>query len=155
MNRLRKFISDACVCTVLISLLFLSVAKAAKLADPSLSFGHYWLILSFGVLVSAANYFIFSLKIKRPLRVLLHYLLLLFLFCIVFVTSGKIASGTSVPAVLSAALIFTCLYAVIFLIWFGISRLLAALERKIPEKKRDGKKSKTKEPYKSIYKDTK
>ena len=63
MKRFRKFISDACTCTVLISLLFLFVAKVGKLAEPSLSFGQYGLILAFGLLVSAANYSIFSLNI--------------------------------------------------------------------------------------------
>ena len=85
----------------------------------------------------------------------IHYVLLLFLFCIVFITGGKIASGGSVPAVLSAALIFTCLYAVVFLLWFGISRLLTVLERKISGHTQADKKTKTKDPYRSIFKEDK
>lgn len=118
MKKIEKFLYHSAAYTVIISALFFLFAKAFSLADTSMSFGRYFLILMFGVIISASE-FIFTIdRIPLPVKYLVHFVCLFLTFFLVFmnVKNADGASHFSATFVFSALAIFTVLYVIILLL---------------------------------------
>ena len=137
MQRIEKFIKSACTYTVLILLFFYLFAVTNSFDETSIGFGRFGLILLFGAVIALAD-FIFTMKISRLYTVLLHYCVLLFSFIVVFLVSGVL--GDSGSRIFISAIVFTLLYAILFVaVYFckkGVSKLDEGLNKKHPVAKK-------------------
>ena len=150
MKHIENFLKGACAYTVIILSLFYFMANAIGIKELSVSFGRYGLILLFGFIISAAG-FLFKLdKIHRAFSLLAHYSVLLLAFCIIFITSGILAGGSS--KIFVAIVIFTVFYTVISLSVYFAKKGIAALDRKIDKKSPQKNKHKETTPYTSKFK---
>ena len=152
MEQIEKFIKTACMYTVIILFFFYVFAVSNSFDETSIGFGRFALILLFGAIISLAEY-IFAIKISRVFTVLLHYSVLLFAFIIVFLVSGVLGNAGS--RIFVSAVIFTILYAFIFiLVYFakkGVAGLDEKLNKKIPSSKK-GRGTKAKSSYEPKFK---
>ena len=116
MKSIEKFLYHAAAYTVAISVLFFIFALATGLDDASVSFGRYLLILSFGMLISAAELVFTVNKLHPMLKYLIHYAVLAIGFFVIFL-SVRSSVGNSVfsaATVFAGIVIFSVIYAAIF-----------------------------------------
>ncbi len=151
MKRIQSILLGAAGYTVLILLLFYIFASVSGFTDSEIGFGMFGLILAFGVLISLADRLLYLEVLRVPVRIIIHYAALMVAFCVIFIGSGNIAARGA-AAIFTAAVVFTALYAVIFVIAYfvkkGVTRLDSTLDRRIP--KQGGKKKRSE--YKPLYK---
>ena len=136
---------------VLILFLFYLFTSISGFAEAKIGFGMFGLILLFSALISLANTLLYTKKLSRAARIIIHYASLLVAFSVIFIGSGNI-STQGAAAIFSAVIIFTVLYAVVFVIAYfakkGIAGLDCSLDKKRPSVPDNSKKS----DYKPLYK---
>lgn len=151
MKRIQSILLGAAGYTVLILLLFYIFASVSGFTESEIGFGMFALILAFGVLISLADRLLYLDALKLPVRIIIHYAALMVAFSVIFIGSGNIAARGA-AAIFVAAVVFTALYAVIFVIAYfvrkGVRGLDTALDRRMP--KQNAKKKNTE--YKPLYK---
>lgn len=113
MRRINKIFLTGCGYTVLILTLFYAFAAVSQFVSQAIAPGQFALILSFGFIISLAEFMYEELKLRRLYKCVIHYLLLLVAFCVIFIVSGNISSQRP-AAVFVAIFIYTLLY---FLVW--------------------------------------
>lgn len=151
MKKLHNLLLTACTYTVIVLTLFYLFAAATDFADAGIELPMFAMIFGFCALISVAGLILEIEKIKKPLRILIHYVTLFVAFLVIFVISGNI-SKKGPAAVFSAVVIFTFLYAVIFLICAFAKRALGAADKRIDKRiAKNEKNKKPKAPYKSLY----
>ena len=144
MKKLENILLKGCGFTILILTLFYSFAAIGNPSKQNIGFATFAVILAFGILISFTTLLLDIKSISLGLRLLMHYASTLIAFCIVFITTGNLLLNT--PAkIFSAVIIFSFLYAIIFLSVYFIKRIVNKLDRKLDEK------SKKASTYKSIY----
>lgn len=149
MKRIENILLRACGFTILITLLFYVIAFVGQLTEPRIKFGTFALIFAFSVVISLANT---VLKMNKPSflwRILIHYSALLVSFSVIFIISGNIKSEGP-GGILSAVIIFTFLYAIVFTLSYLIIKAVRASDKGL-DMRRGGKKKQETKPYKSLY----
>ena len=152
MRRIEKTLLTGCGYTILILTLFYAFASISKLTSPAITFTRYLAILFFGFLISFTELAYNALAMKKWLRSLIRYGVLLLAFCVVFVITGNIKSGKA-PAIFAAVIIFTLFY-------FSILGLTSLIKKtvKLSDDKIDRlpkKAAKPKQEYKPLYRSEK
>lgn len=151
MKRIQSLLLGTAGYTVLILLLFYIFTTISGFAESKIGFAMFGLILLFGALISFADMLLYIEALKKPLRIIIHYIALLIAFSVIFIGSGNIAAQGA-AAIFSAVVVFTALYAVIFVITYfarkGIARLDTVIDRRKPAPSQKSKKS----DYKPLYK---
>ena len=152
MKKIENLLLRAAGYTVLILLLFYLFGLASDFTDAYISFPTFAIILSFGVIISFAGLIFNIKKLHMALRVLLHYIVLLIAFSIIFISNGNISSGGS-GAIFVAVTVYTALYAVIFTISYLVTKTVRKADENIERKiKAELKKEAKADRYKPLYK---
>ena len=154
MRRLEKLFLSGCGYTVLILALFYLFAAISKFASPAILPKNFFLILAFGMIISCADTLYDVLNVKKVLKAIIHYFVLLIMFCVVFLISGNIAGDKS-ASIFIAIFVFTVLYFVLLLIVTLIKKTVNAADNIVEKKSKKGtdtKAKKSKEAYKPLYK---
>ena len=151
MRRLHKLFLVGCGYTVLILTLFYIYAAVSKFVLPAIAPGQYILILVSGLTISLAEFMYEQLRLKKVLKCIIHYCVLLVAFCLIFIISGKI-SVQRPAAIFIAVVIYTLMYFIVLAIVHFARKGIGALDDKL-EAKDKAKKEKAKKGYKSLYGD--
>ena len=150
MKRFEKLMLSTTAFTVLILFFFYLFAVIGGFTEPLISFPTFLLILGFGFIISVSSLILKVERIKKSLRVLVHYASLMLAFTVVFIISGNLSSGGT-PVIFSAIVVFTFLYAVIFTASYFVKKAVASFDSKIDAQSSTKKTVKTKKEYKSLY----
>lgn len=149
MRRIHKIFLTGCGYTVLILTLFYLFAALSKFTSQSIATGQFLLILFSGLAISMVEFLYESIKLKKIFRSAIHYFVLLIVFCLVFVISGKI-SAQSPAAIFIAIVIYTLLYFFILTIVHFVRKAINFADDKLDTKSKPVN-NKKKTPYKSLY----
>ena len=156
MRRINKIFLTGCGYTVLILSLFYAFAAINQFVSQAIAPGQFALILSFGFIISLAEFMYEELKLRRLYKCVIHYLILLVAFCLIFIVSGNISSQRP-AAVFVAIFIYTLLY---FLVWTLVHYFRKAinyaddkLDTRATANKPNSKDKKDKVTYKPLYGD--
>ena len=150
MKKLENILLRGTAYSVLILIIFYLFAIVGQLTEPAITFPTFVLIVAFGLIISASE-LVFSIKsLKTPLRVLIHYAALLAAFCAIFVFSGNL-SADGPAAIFSAVVIFTFLYALVFVIVYFSRRAIRLADKKIGKQVEKSRANDKKPEYKSLY----
>ena len=153
MRRIHKLFLVGCGYAILILTMFYVFAAVSQFVSQSIAPGQFALILFFGFLISLAEFMYEQLKIKKALKCLIHYGVLLVAFCLIFVISGRI-SAQRPAAIFASIVIYTVLYFVIYAIVHFVRRAIDKADGMLDKKTEDGKNKKEKKStYKSLYSD--
>ena len=151
MRRIHKMFLSGCGYAILILILFYAFAAMSGFNSQSIAFGQFALILTFGFIISLAEFMYEELKVKKLLKCLIHYGVLLMAFYVIFILSGNIAANRA-GAVFVAVIIYTALYFILYVIVHftrrAINRADDHLDRKTAQKSAAANKKST---YKSLY----
>ena len=151
MKRINKLLLNGCGYSVLILTLFYIFAAISKFTSLSIAPGQFALILSFGMIISLAEFLYESLSIKTLYKNLIHYFVLLAAFCVIFIISGNIKAQN--PSVIFVAtVIYTLLYFTVLAIVHFVRRAISSADDRLSSKT-PKKKEEKKQAYKSLYKD--
>ncbi len=142
MKNLERILLKGCAYTVLLLCCFYLFASLANLEGHYMPAGRFFTLLLFGFIISVSELLYNLFNFKKWLRGLLHYLILLSSFFIVFIISGNLVVRG--PAtVFIAIIIFTLLYFVILftvhILSLGISK--ADSKKPVMAKNKSDKKS--------------
>ena len=146
MKKIENFLLTGSGYTVLILTIFYAFAAISKFTSPAITFPQYLLILAFGYIIAFAELIYNVLNLKSWLKGLIHYGVLLFAFCVIFIISGNIKAGRA-AAVFAAIILFTMLYFALWGMIHLIRKTVRAADEKIDAKQPKAKKEK----YKSLY----
>ena len=156
MRRINKLFLTGCGYSVLILSLFYAFAAISKFVSQSIAPGQFILIVSFGFIISLAEFMYEELKVKKIYKCLIHYGILLVAFCLIFIVSGNI-SAQKPSAIFVAIILYTILY---FTVWAIVHFARKAinyaddkLETKSKETSKLSKKTDNKGTYKPLYGD--
>lgn len=149
MRRIHKLFLVGCGYTVLILSLFHLYAAVSNFVSPAIAPGQFALILASGMVISLAEFMYEHLKIKKVLKCIIHYCVLLVAFCLIFIISGKISAQRS-AAVFVAIMLYTFLYFFIYVIVHFARKGIDLMDNKL-EAKSGAKEDKSKKNYKSLY----
>lgn len=146
MKRIEKILLDSCALSVLITSVFFIFAKISSPdITPAVHIGKYFLIILFSFIIVCANLLFSIKKLHKVLAVLIHYLVSLVAFLLIFVT----LSGLRPMQFIVFVVLFTIFYAALFAAIFGIKRGIKKLDVKFERKSEtESKKSEYKPRYK-------
>ncbi len=151
MNKAERFLLHGTGYTTLIVSLFYAFAAMLDLDSLTMSAGRFFLILLFGFTVSGVEVFIWKLKLKTWLKLLILYITTLAAFLLVFLLgAGILKNGAG--SVFAAAAIYTFVYFVSVLLVYLVRRYLFKNAPKSSAEKRTKAASKRSD-YKSLYKE--
>ncbi len=109
MKRVKTFLINLCVYSVLILALFCVISGFENIATPSIPVSRVYLIFLYSALIAGAN---FILEIKRLGSLIgnaIHFLSLLLAFVMIFIFAGS-ESDNNISKVLVSIFLFTILY---------------------------------------------
>ena len=153
MRRIHKLFLKGCSYAILILTLFYAFAAVSQFVSQSIAPGQFALILTFGFVISLAELLYDELKLKKSLKCLVHYGVLLVAFYLIFIISGNISIQRH-AAIFAAIVIFTALYFIVYAIVHFVRRAIDKADDKL-DKHSASKiiKARKKTEYKSIYGD--
>ena len=153
MRRINKLFLTGSGYAILILSLFYIFAAVSNFASQSIAPGQFALIVTFGFIISLAEFMYEELKVKKSLKCLIHYAVLLVAFYLIFVISGNI-SAQRPSAVFGAMVIYTALYFGLYAIVHFTRRAINKADDKLDARaSRKNSESKKKSTYKSLYSD--
>lgn len=151
MKKLQSTLLAGSAYTVFILVIFYFFAIIGQLTLPAITFPTFLVILVFGMVISFSENIFYIKALKFPFKVMIHYALLLIAFCSIFIFSGNLKSEGP-GAIFVAVVIFSFLYAIMFISVHFIRKWIGKVDRKI-ENFNQKKANKDKKPeYKSLYK---
>ena len=146
MKRIEKYLLEGSALSVLITSIFFIFAKISSPdITPAVHIGRYFTILLFSLLIVGANLLFKIRKLAKILALLIHYVVIILAFTLIFVDLKGI-TGTRIFILL---MLFTIFYAMMFGIVIGIRKLCSRLDSSIKTKSKQEPK---KEKYKPRYK---
>lgn len=146
MKRIEKYLFEASALSVLITSIFFIFAKISSPdITPAVHIGRYFTILLFSLLIVFANLLFKLRKLPKILALLIHYVVIILAFTLIFVD----LKGITGPRIFILLVLFTLFYAMLFGIVIGIRKLCARLDSSIKSKTKQEQK---KEKYKPRYK---
>ena len=119
MNRLGNFILRSCGYTVLLMLVLYVFLAAIGGVDQGIPFIRFLVLLRYGAFIVSAGEVYKTTSLKKPLRILIHYFILLIGFVPVYVFSGA-SHSVNASKIFIALMIFSILYAFIGVVVCGI-----------------------------------
>ena len=155
MRRINKIFLTGCGYAVLILSLFYAFAAISKFVSQAIAPGQFILIVSFGFIISLAEFMYEELNLKKTLKCLIHYAVLLVAFCLIFIVSGNI-SAQKPSAIFVAIILYTILYFVVWAIVHYVRKAIDCADDKLDAKKKTlktDKKINNKGKYKPLYGD--
>lgn len=153
MRRIHKIFLTGCGYAVLILTMFYAFAAISKFVSTAIAPAQFVLILTFGLIIAFAEFMYEQLKLKKILKCLIHYCVLLAAFCFIFIMSGNISTKRP-SAVFVAIILFTFSYFAIFAIVNFARKAINALDDKLEAKnQKSGESTQKKKGYKSLYSD--
>ena len=152
MRRINKVFLTGCGYAILILTLFYAFAAISNFTSQSIAPGRFALILAFGFIISLAELMYEELKLKKVYKCLIHYVVLLVAFCIIFIVAGNISSQRP-AAVFGAIVIYTVLYFFLYAIIRMARRAINVADDKLDARSADkaNKSNSKKGTYKSLY----
>ena len=120
-EKLKRIALNSCAFTVLISALFFAFAKITGLSEVKIDFLHFFVILLFGTVIATTNTVFELPKLHIALKVLIHYVVLLVAFYIVFINFGNVKSS-GISTVFVVVVVFSFLYLLISVLTWLIKR---------------------------------
>ena len=150
MRRINKLFLTGCGYTVLILTLFYAFAAISKFTSQAIIPGQFALILSFGFIISFAEFMYEELRLKKIYRCLLHYFVLLVAFCFIFIISGKI-SAQRPSAIFIAVFLYTFMYFTIWAIVHYVRKAINLADKKLDSRVKNDNNAEKQETYKSLY----
>lgn len=152
MRRINKIFLTGCGYAILILTLFYAFASISQFTSRSIAPGQFALILSFGFIISFAEFMYEELKLRKILKCFIHYAVLFVAFYLIFVISGNISTQRP-AAVFAAILIYTALYFTVFAIVYFARHAINRLDNKLDKRSAEkvSEKSNKKGTYKSLY----
>ena len=151
MRRIHKLFLVGCGYAVLILSLFYTFAAISNFGSQAIAPGQFALIVVSGLVIALAEFIYEQLKIKKSLKCVIHYIVLMIAFCLIFIISGKI-SAQKPAAVFISIILYTLLYFIIWTIVHFARRAIDRMDDKL-EAKTKAKNEKVKKGYKSLYND--
>lgn len=143
MRKLEKTLYLGAAYTVLIASAFYIFALAAKLESTSLGIGKFFLIFAFGMICAIAELVYGLLDLRKWLKAVIHYAILLTAFCVIFLL-GDFFLVKGASSVFVAITLFTAMYAIfvgtLYLIRKTVSKADDALDKKTGTSRKNGKK---------------
>lgn len=154
MRRIHKIFLTGCGYAILILSMFYAFAAISDFISTSIPPKQYLLILSFGFVISIAEFIYEELKIRKIYKGLIHYLLLLLAFCLIFILGGNISSQKN-AAVFIAITLYTIFYFVMWAIVHFTRKAINKADDALDKKTGSSKNAKAakKGTYKSLYSD--
>ena len=153
MKKYESIFLSGCAYALLIVALFFAFAAMTGFTEARIGVSQFFIILLFGQIISVAGYILKNASWHIAARYALHYLTHFLAFTVVFIFNGQIKANGG-AAIFSAAVIFTFLYAVTFLIIFAVKKSLSSVEKKMPKKsaKKDDNTKKANNTYTPRFK---
>ncbi len=151
MKKYESIFLSGCAYAVMIVALFFGFTAISNFTDARIGAGQFFIILLFGQIISIAGYILKNSSWNVTLKYALHYLTLFLAFTIIFIFNGKI-SAKGGAAIFSAAIIFTFLYVITFLIIWTVKKSIYAVEKKIPQNEKNKDTKKTNNSYTPRFK---
>ena len=156
MRRINKIFLTGCGYAVLILTLFYAFAAVSNFVSQSIAPKQFALILSFGFIISLAEFLYEVLRLRRVYKCLIHYVVLLVAFCLIFIVSGNISTQKP-SAVFIAIVLYSILYFVIWAIVHYVRKAINCADDKLDTKHektdKNSKKANKKGTYKPLYSD--
>lgn len=112
MEKTKKFILHACGYTVLMALILYTILAIIGVKDQGMPIAKFLIVLGYGLLAEGAAVLYDSLPLKKPIRLLIHYAIMLTGFIVMYLTSGAAEKGVTGAKIFIATIIFTVLYAI-------------------------------------------
>lgn len=116
MKHARRILNSGCIYTTLITLFIFTVgaliASSEGVERGSLTIGQFLLICLFSFLIAGADTVLISCPFSLPLRLLLHYGVLLAGFLVIFSAAGNLKLDTGAK-IFVAVVLFTLAYAAV------------------------------------------
>jgi hypothetical protein len=135
--------------------MFYIFASVSQFVSKAIAPDQFALILAFGFVISLAEFMYEELKLKKVLKCIIHYCVLLVAFCLIFIVSGNI-SNQRPSAVFGAIVVYTILYFTVFAVIHFARLMISKADDKLDEKQLSKKNKHTKNEkgaYKSLYSD--
>ena len=154
MRKFEKLILTGCGYTVLILTIFYTIIALTRgFKTPAISSSLFALILTSGFAITGAELMYNTLKLNKALRCIVHYLVLLVVFLLIFIVYGKMITGNS-SNIFVAIVVYTLLYFPMWFITHLIKKTISFADDKIEKKTKASSKGvkNQKSEYKPLYK---
>ena len=145
MKNIERFLTHACTYAILILTLLYGFTKLSGYHDTSIAFPSYFIVVTFGFVVSAAEWLLSIEKLHAPVRVLLHYLVLLACFSVMYIAIMKPNASGIMMCIVFFSILYFVFFAFINLIKKGLDKTFKTSGRK------ENCRVKEKTPYKSMF----
>ncbi len=152
MKKIESFILKSCGYTVLLLLVLYIFLAAMGVTEQGVPIGRFLLMLGYGCLISGAELVYKALEVRKALKILIHYSMLLAGFMVVYLTIRGI-TGNIAASILIAVTIFTLLYALILGAVIGLKHLVSKADTELESRPDSPKKKKEAPEYHSLYGD--
>ena len=141
MNPIAKFIYHSSLYTTAVTIAFFLFAKVLNVSGMHLTFGRYFLILSFGFILSASENIFSIKKISVYLRYLMHYAVLGVAFSIIFLNIRKTDETYifGIETVIASLLVFTVFYITAVMLFVFLKKKFSKLDKKANNKTNENK----------------
>ena len=149
MKRLSEILSRGCVYTVVLTFLICLFGLGIE-GTPSLPVGQFLVLTAIGMILSLAQNIFLLQTIRLIYRFLIHYGVLLVLFEVLFVFTGKITTGGPTGIFVSAT-VLTILYVLVATAVYFILKAIAKRSQSSAPKKAEPQKAQ-KDVYVPRYK---
>ncbi len=154
MRNIEKILFHGSAYTLLLLTIYY-VFSSFNTPSPTVSLTRFLLIALFGFIIAAAEFVYSMTELKKWLRYLIHYAILLVAFCVIFLTGGFIENRG--PATIFALIIiFTAFYFAILglalLIRRSVKRADDKLDRTVEKREQKAKAKKEENQYKPRFK---
>ena len=146
MKTAEKFITHACTYAILILTLLYGFTKLSGFKDTSIAFPSYFIILLFGFVISSAEWILSIKKLHTSLRILIHYVVLLASFSVMYVALMR----PNASGIMMSVVFFTLLYFIFFFIIRAVGKMLNATDKAL-ERGRSSVNNTENKPYKSMF----
>ena len=147
MKNAEKFITHACSYAILILTLLYGFTKLSGYQDTSIAFPSYLIILTFGFVISASEWILSIDRLKAPVRIVIHYVVLLASFSIMYIALMK-PNGSGI---FMSVVFFTLLYFIFFTVIHFVKKSFNATRKAVGRKSERVSKNPEKKPYKSMF----
>ena len=147
MKKIENLLLQAAGYTVIILCLFFLFTATSDFTEAAITFSRFATILAFGIVISVAGSILKIESIKKWIRILIHYSVLLVAFIVVFVITGNLTSGGT-SMIFSALVIFSFFYALVAALVFCFGKFVKTTDKKVNAKLANNRKpAKKKEIY--------
>lgn len=127
MKKFESFILHGCGFTVLLALILYAFLAISGVIDQGIPVLKFLVVFGYGLVISGARELYASLPFGKAVRLMIHYLMILAGFLVLYFTSGAFSAIT--PAkVFIAIILFSILYTAIMLGKSGIGRFVKKAE---------------------------